>query len=240
MVVARNTELYAPFEQSLLIEDPGVQSSEEGSDLHSPTFEVPVPQDSTSSISALISFRHSFGFHSSIIVHYHLGHPQSNVELAASLVPPHFDARYHTQNLNVQIPGPHLLETLQAPGTIPYHLIPPQSHIDFDLRHHSVFDSGVERPHLQPSALSPSEEYSFNLPQTSYSEQQLRVSYEPPSVSSRSPFAMASDESSEQHPRTSPSASGNASGSNAASGSTRPPRREASTQVIACRQWYAN
>ncbi|PSS38007.1 hypothetical protein PHLCEN_2v147 [Hermanssonia centrifuga] len=45
---------------------------------------------------------------------------------------------------------------------------------------------------------------------------------------------MASDEPSEQPLRTSPSANGSASGSNAAT--ARPPRREASTVVIACRQ----
>lgn len=47
MVVARNADLYTPFESQehgLVIDDTGVQSSEEGSDLHSPTFEVPVPQ----------------------------------------------------------------------------------------------------------------------------------------------------------------------------------------------------
>lgn len=48
MVVARNAEVYTPFDHSIVVEDPGVQSSEEGSDLHSPTFEVPVPQDGKS------------------------------------------------------------------------------------------------------------------------------------------------------------------------------------------------
>ena len=176
-----------------------------------------------------------------LIVRYHLGHPQPNVEAHTSFAPPHFDARYpppQQQNLSVQIPDPHLLETLQVPGAIPYTLPQAHSHVDFDLHHQQpIFDLSVE-PHIQPPALSPSEGYSpFNLSQSRYSEQQQLRVYEPPPASSRSSFAMPSTESSEQQPHTTPSPSGNASGSNAPSGSTRPPRREASNQVIACRQW---
>ncbi|KAJ3554349.1 hypothetical protein NM688_g3153 [Phlebia brevispora] len=216
----RNANVYTPYESqdpALVIDDSGVQSSEEGSDLHSPTFEVPVPQD----------------------VRYHLGHRPTDVGVATSLVPPHFDARFPPQHLDVQISDPHLLETLQVPGANSYHIPPPQSQIDFDLHHHPVFDLSVEPPHLPHPALSPGTEYSFNLPQSRYSEQQLRISYEPPPAPSRSSFAMAPNETSEQQPRTSPSASGSASGSNPTSGPTRPPRREASNQVIACRQCRA-
>lgn len=173
-----------------------------------------------------------------MLVHYHLGRPSTSLSVAASLVPPHFDARYPPQNLSIQIPSPHLLETLQVPGTSQYHIAPPQPQIDFGLHHQPVFDLAVEPSHIQPPpALSPAEEYTFNLPQSRYSEQQLRFSYEPPPAPSRSSFAMASNEAGEQQPHT-PSATGSASGSNPTSGPTRPPRREASTQVIACRQWY--
>lgn len=50
MVTALHGDLYIPFPHSQLIEE-GFQSSEEGSDLQSPIFEVPYPQDGAFALS---------------------------------------------------------------------------------------------------------------------------------------------------------------------------------------------
>ena len=94
--------------------------------------------------------------------------------------------------------------------------------------------------HPPPPALSPVGEYSFNLPQSRMSEQQMHlVTYDAAPSPSRASFAMAPPP--EQHKPSppvhiSPAANGNASGSNAQPSPSRP-RREASNVVIACRQW---
>ncbi|KAI0338268.1 hypothetical protein BDW22DRAFT_1415626 [Trametopsis cervina] len=221
MVAAAAIDLYTPFPTNLTIED-GVQSSEEGStsDIHSPVFEVPYPAD----------------------VRYHLNHQLHVPDASTPLVPAPFDARYSTQHdLSIQPPAPHLLGTLQPPGSATMQQMLPHSHVDYTRIHHPVLDLNIGSPPLvhNPNTLSPAEEYSFNLPQSRFHEQQqLRASYAAPPSSAPGSIIMSSYEQKPQPPqRASPSGKSNMAGSSSPgpAGPSRP-RREASTVVIACRQ----
>lgn len=270
MVAATSADLYTPFPSNLVIED-GVQSSEEGSnsDIHSPVFEVPYPPDGMCIFYSSPSDDSRYYCYSTLLyyqpkqkVRYHLGH-LSPPDASTSFVPAPFgNARYSQHDLSIQVPDPHLLGNLQSPGsTTVQHLLPhthshhphpshshAHSHVDYGRLQHPVqLDIGMEPPPLiqPPAALSPSDEYSFNLPSSRIPEQQLRASYDPPPPTSRGSIAMppAASMSEQKQPssRASPAAKGNSPGgssSQSQAGPSRPPRREASTVVIACRQWY--
>ncbi len=238
MVAAPPGDLYTPFPRGHPIEE-GFQSSEEGSDLHSPIIEVPYPPDGT--FIGFITLE-------PLLIHmdtppkkvrYHLGH-LTLPDVTTSLVPPHYDSRYVP---DVQIPGPHILETLQAPNSTPVHYDPlhHNTHHAYGLHQHSILDLDSQPARSQLPALSPPSEFNFNIPQTRLSEPQLTVAHVlPPSTSSRATNTMSSTtgDRKQQQITASVKASTSATGSNP--GSTRPPRREASTTVIACRQWCAS
>lgn len=64
MVAAPTGDLYAHFPRAPVTEE-GFQSSEEGSDLHSPIFEVPYPHEGASALSLVpvtTRTKHSHGF----------------------------------------------------------------------------------------------------------------------------------------------------------------------------------
>lgn len=102
-----------------------------------------------------------------------------------------------------------------------------------------MLDLGIPSSRFHPAVMNPVAEYSMHLSQHSrIPEQQVRLSGDSvQSFPSRQPTTMIVAESKPQI--SLPSAAGpvrnTSSGSNPAS--TRPPRREASTVVIACRQW---
>ncbi|CAL1706066.1 unnamed protein product [Somion occarium] len=207
-------DLYTPFPATQIIEE-GFQSSEEGSDLHSPIFEVPYPQDAR----------------------YHLGHLPPDVATTSFVQAPPFNARY---DLDVQIPDSHLLETLQNPSTVPvHHQLIPSPHHDYGIPQPPMLTLG---PHPGRSLLpniSPVDEFSFNLPQSSLPDPQLNLSHEPMAPAlSRAKLSMPSPEQKQQQlpssgkPKAAPASSSSPS-------TSRPPRREASTTVIACQQCRA-
>lgn len=139
------------------------------------------------------------------------------------------------------MPGSHLLETLQPPSATVQQLLPhPQGHVGFGLQQQPVLNLALEPPPpIQPPALSPVGEYTFNLPQGRSAEQQMHVvAYDGlPSSSRASTFSMAPPPEHTSPPvHISPAIKGNAAGHNPQSPPSRP-RREASNVVIACRQW---
>jgi hypothetical protein len=163
-------------------------------------------------------------------------------------VPASFDARYSTQHeFNTQSPPAHLIGTLQLPGSATMqHLLPTHSHSHMAYSRVPLLDLGVEPPSLvhSPTALSPAEEYTFNLPQSGLPEQHMpRASYNNTLPSStQGSILMTPLEHKPQPPmRASPSgksiAAGSSSPTSNQAGPSRP-RREASNLVIACRQWY--
>lgn len=170
-------------------------------------------------------------------VRYHLGHHISLPDVHSSLVPP-FDARYPIHDLSVQIPEQHLIGSIQVPSPTSLHAHqqphPPQP--DFGMQQHSLLDLAPHHSGRHDlSTLSPPEAFSFNLPQTRLSESQLILSHEPHPSSRRTHSIAPIDTKQRLMPATSTKGSA-LSSSNATP--TRPPRREASTAVIACRQWY--
>ncbi|KAH8107663.1 hypothetical protein BXZ70DRAFT_1013538 [Cristinia sonorae] len=217
MVAAPTGDLYFPRGP---VTEEGFQSSEEGSDLHSPIFEDPYPP----------------------VVRYHLGHQISLPDVhASSLVPP-YDARYPIHDINVQIPDQHLIGPLQVPSppSLHIHQQPHPPHSDYGLHHHGLLDL---TPHQSGrhdlSTLSPPDNFSYNLPQTRLPEPQLNLSHEPPHPTStrRTQSIAPIDTKQRIVPATSAKGAAPSPSSNAAP--TRPPRREASTAVIACRQCRA-
>ncbi|KAI8992919.1 hypothetical protein BD414DRAFT_437399 [Trametes punicea] len=228
MVASANGDLYTPFPHMPVIEE-GVQSSEEGSVLHSPIYE---PSYATPSGTYTLSGRY----------HDHLGHFD---DAANQLLPPPstFDARYSEPAVDPQARDPHFLETLQVPSpTTIHHHLPPPHHpsTDLSLHGHPMLDLGGPSSRLQSAVMTSPSEYSMHLSQARLPEQQLRMSGDPlPPLPSRHSAGMPASESKPQI--TLPSASGstrnNPSSSNTSQ--SRPPRREASNVVIACRQCRA-
>ena len=171
-------------------------------------------------------------------VRYPLGHHISLPDVHSSLVSP-FDARYPIHDLSVQIPESHLIGTLQVPSPTSVHHVhqQPHPHSDYGVQQHSLLDLA---PHHNSrhdlSTLSPPDSFSFNLPQSRLTEPQLSLSHEPPHPpSSRRTHSIAPIDTKQRIvPATSTKGTAPPSGNGA---STRPPRREASTAVIACRQW---
>ncbi|KAI0829772.1 hypothetical protein BC628DRAFT_1477485 [Trametes gibbosa] len=221
MVASANGDLYSPFAHMPPLEE-GVQSSEEGSVLHSPIYE------------------HAYATPTGRYPD-HLGHFDCDNQL---LPPPsNFDARYSVPGMDPQVRDPHFLETLQVPSptTIHHHLSASHPSVDLALHHgHPMLDLGGPSSRLQSAAMASPSEYSMHLSQARLPEQQLRISGDPlPPLPSRHSTSMSSTESKPQI--SLPSASGptrtTPSGSNTSQ--SRPPRREASTVVIACRQCRA-
>ncbi|EKM54774.1 uncharacterized protein PHACADRAFT_258850 [Phanerochaete carnosa HHB-10118-sp] len=142
------------------------------------------------------------------------------------------------------MPGNHLLETLQPPSATVEQLLPhPQDHVCFGLQQQPVLNLALESSlPIQPPALSPVGEYTFNLHQGRSAEQQMHVvAYDSlPSSSRAATFAMAPPPEHKPSPPVpiSPAVKGNPSGNDAQSAASRP-RREASNVVIACRQCRA-
>lgn len=171
-------------------------------------------------------------------VRYHLGHHISLPDVHPSLVPP-FDARYPIHDLNVQIPEPHLIgTTLQVPSPTSIHHVHQHPQPDFGLQQHSLLDIAPHHSSRHDLAsLSPPDSFSFNLPQSRLPEPHMNLSHEPhPPASSRRTHSIAPIDTKQRAlPATSTKGSAPSSSNPAP---TRPPRREASTAVIACRQWY--
>ncbi|KAI0633498.1 hypothetical protein C8Q77DRAFT_1157703 [Trametes polyzona] len=221
MVASANGDLYNPFSHMPQIEE-GVQSSEEGSVLHSPIYEP--------------HYAPAGGRYPD-----HLGH----FDCDGQLLPPSstFDARYSVPTMDPHARDPHYMETLQVPSptTIHHHLPAPHPSTDLSLHHgHPMLDLGGPSSRLQSAVVTSPSEYSMHLSQPRLPEQHLRMTGDlPPSLPSRHAAAMTPTESKPQI--SLPSASGparsNPSGSNTTQ--SRPPRREASTVVIACRQCRA-
>ena len=138
------------------------------------------------------------------------------------------------------------METLQAPSptTIHHHLPPPHPPTDLSLHSHSMLNLGIPSSRLHSAVVNPTTEYSIHM------SQHARIP-EPPhlrlpadhtqSFPSRQPATMSSP--TETKPQISLASASSSAKSSNTSGSnpspTRPPRREASTVVIACRQWCA-
>ncbi|KAI0368375.1 hypothetical protein BV20DRAFT_1084510 [Pilatotrama ljubarskyi] len=223
MVASANGDLYSPFSHMPPIEE-GVQSSEEGSVLHSPIYEPPY---------ATPGGRYPD----------HLGH--FDCDAASQMLPPPstFDARYSAPTVDPHGRDPHFLETLQVPSptTIHHHLPPPHpSSTDLALHGHPMLNLGGPSSRLQSAVMTSPSEYSMHLSQARLPEQQMRMSSDQlPSLPSRHSTGMSPTDSKPQI--SLPSASGPARNSASGSNTTqsRPPRREASTVVIACRQCRA-
>ncbi|KAI0674887.1 hypothetical protein C8Q78DRAFT_1066793 [Trametes maxima] len=223
MVASANGDLYTPFSHMPVIEE-GVQSSEEGSVLQSPIYEPAYAQPGARYPD-------------------HLGH--FDCDGHHQQLPPSstFDARYSAPAVDPHARDPHFMETLQVPSptTIHHHLLPPHPHTDFSLHGHPMLDLGSPSSRLQSAVMTPPPEYSMHLSQGRLPEQQLRMSGDPlqPPLSSRHSTGLPPTESKPQITLASASgpARNNSSASNASQ--SRPPRREASTVVIACRQCRA-
>ncbi|OSD04134.1 hypothetical protein PYCCODRAFT_1451417 [Trametes coccinea BRFM310] len=221
-VASANGDLYTPFPNMPVIEE-GIQSSEEGSVLHSPIYEP--------------SYVTPGGRY-----HEHLGHFD---DAANQLLPPPstFDARYSAPGVDPQARDPHFLDTLQMPSpTTIHHHLPPPHHpsTDLSLHGHPMLDLGGPSSRLQSGVMPSPSEYSMHLSQARLPEQHLRMSGEAlPPLPPRHSAGMPAADSKPQI--TLPSASGSARTNPSSSNATqsRPPRREASNVVIACRQCRA-
>ncbi|KAI0769420.1 hypothetical protein BD413DRAFT_477518 [Trametes elegans] len=224
MVASANGDLYTPFPHMPVIEE-GVQSSEEGSVLHSPIYEP--------------SYATPGGRYPD-----HLGH--FDCDAAHQLLPPPsstFDARYSAPAVDPQARDHHFMETLQVPSptTIHHHLPVPHPSTDLALHHGHMLDLASPLSRLHSAAVNSPSEYSMHLSQGRLPEQHPRMSGDllQRPLSSRHSSGLPPLESKPQIAL--PSASGqvrmNPSGSNPSQ--SRPPRREASTVVIACRQCRA-
>lgn len=174
-------------------------------------------------------------------VRYHLGHHISLPDVHSSPLVPSYDARYPIHDINVQIPEQQLLGPLQVPSptSLHVHQQPHPAQSDYGLHHHGLLDLAPQHSGRHDlSTLGPSDTFSFNLSPTSIPESQFHLSHEQPPhpTSSRRTHAIAPIDT-KQRPTPANSTKGIASPPSSNAAPTRPPRREASTAVIACRQW---
>ncbi|OCH89059.1 hypothetical protein OBBRIDRAFT_733272 [Obba rivulosa] len=214
MVAAAHGGLYPPYPRVPIFEE-GFQSSEEGSDLHSPTFEAPYPQE----------------------VRYHLANLDFPPNVSTNLLPTPFDARYTAPGINAQVRDPNLLDTVQIPSSAPVHHLP-QPQCTLGLHEQQMLELGGPSARLQSASLSPPANYSFNLPQNRLPDPGSRITQDqPPVYPPRGAIGLTSTEHKSQPAQSSPSERSASSANNGSS--TRPPRREASNVVIACRQCRA-
>lgn len=232
MVTSANGDIYHPFHRLSIVEE-GFQSSEEGSDLHSPIFEGPYPQEGTYTLSS----RSLYIIHMPMFckkVRYHSGH-LGFPDVATALLPPSYNTNYPVPNVSAHVRDPHILETLQAPSPATIQPLSPTTYSDLTIHDNSVLDISGPSNHLHPS-LSPVAQFSFNLPESRSPQSQYRSSHDPQTLSSfRHPATMSS--AGQKPPLSLSPSTGKPSPSGSNNTPSRPPRREASTVVIACRQW---
>lgn len=241
MVTSTNADLYTPFPQGMTLEE-GPQSSEEGSGLHSPIFGAPFPpphgDSSRKSLSTRSLFSHSTFSPASVNkVRYH--HDQVDVQHAAGILASQFDYNA-APSLNIQQP-PLLDTTLEVPNSGAHHQhvnypsefpLPPRNQLGLDFPVQSVANSRLPPPPAHGGPV----DYTFQ----SSSERRL-----PGGPSHDHPYPRSSGNTSGMpidgdHRSSSSSVERNdSSASNVPSGS-REPRKEISTVVIACRQWYVS
>ncbi|KAH9949097.1 hypothetical protein B0H21DRAFT_169579 [Amylocystis lapponica] len=212
MVASTNGDLYIPFSRLPTMEE-GFQSSEDGSELHSPSYEGSYPPDA----------RYTFGqldFH----------------DIPPALLPTAFDGRFNTPTGNAQPRDPHMLQTLQIPSSAAVQDLPPHLHPELVLHPHPIVDLSGQSTCLQSSTLGPAD-YAFDMRHSRPSDQHLRISHDPRPVYTSRHSTMISDVHT---PEISlPSSIGKSGGSESSATSPRSIRRETSTVVIACRQCRA-
>ncbi|GBE80437.1 hypothetical protein SCP_0301520 [Sparassis crispa] len=140
MVASADGDLYAPYAQLPVVED-GIQSSEDGSELHSPIFDGPYP--------------------STHDARYHFG-PLDLHGVDQPLIPSAFDRPYDPPHASAHVRDPQLLHSLQPPNSsvsgLPYMLAD----------HHHIVNIGDSPSSL--AITPPNAEYTFSLPQNRISE----------------------------------------------------------------------
>lgn len=234
MVTNTNGDLYQPFRRLPVVEE-GFQSSEEGSDLHSPIFEGPYPQEGAYTLSA----RNLYMIHMPVSykkVRYHSGHLGFS-DVATTLLPPSYSTNYTVPNISAHVRDPHILETLQPPSPATITPLSPPPYSNLSVHDNSVLEIGGPSSHLHPT-LNPVAQFPFNLPESRTTEShQYRSSHDAQTLSSFR-HATAVPSASQKSPLSLSPTTGRPSASGSSSSPSRPPRREASTVVIACRQWY--
>ncbi|KAI0929798.1 hypothetical protein AcV5_006666 [Taiwanofungus camphoratus] len=228
MVASANGEVYTPFARVPIIEE-GFQSSEDGSELHSPAYEGSYPPDGASASSCL-STANMGAFEE---VPYSLG--QLDFHSAPTLLQNSFGGRYGQSSVAEQIRNAHMLQTLQVPNSATSHDVP--RHLNITLHEQSMLDYGDPSSRFQPSSLTPGTELPFSIPQNRLPQPHFGIPRDSPLFSSRTTVPVSSAVQAPQISLPSSHTKNSATANN--NSSARPSRREASTVVIACRQCRA-
>jgi hypothetical protein len=224
MVASANTDIYSPFQQTMISEE-GPQSSEEGSGLHSPVFGAPYPTHNDNCMFCLIIvFNPCLP---SFVNKVRYQHSQLDVHHSTPMMMPQYD---YGHNLNTQQP-PMLHAIQQPPSSNSRHIT--FSHYNIPTRNHIGAEFSPQTPRI-PS-VSHAAPIDFRYPP------ERRLSSAPShdhSYTRSTGISMDNDHGHHRPPVTDSNSHSETSPASAESGtSPRETRKETSSVVIACRQW---
>lgn len=235
MVASSNGEVYAPYTRVPVIEE-GFQSSEDGSELHSPVYDGSYTPEGASFATCLRVHQITRTFTE---LPYQLGRmmPYSDAMYITSWDSGHYDSadyasqvREHPMLQGLHISSPSIESDL------------PHSFTN-ELTLHDPTMLGFETPasRFHPHSLTSATDYAFGVPQSRLPDPPYHTSHDvlhdPPAGYSHHQVSMPSSAQTTQSPVLQPMKPSSNAAAAAAAAAGRQPRREASNVVIACRQW---
>lgn len=237
MVASSNGEVYAPYTRVPVVEE-GFQSSEDGSELHSPVYDGSYTPEGAS-IAACSWAHHLTRTSLRVELPYHLGRMMPYAS-DAMYIPTWDDGHYDGTGYASQVREHPMLQGL--------HISSPSLESDLphsftnDLTLHDPTMLGFETPaaRFHPHALTSASDYTFGVPQSRLPDPPYHtphdVLHDPPAgYSSHHQVSMPTSAQTTQSTVSSPTKPSPPNAATATAG--RAPRREASNVVIACRQW---
>lgn len=220
MVASTNGEVYAPYSRVPVVVEEGFQSSEDGSEMHSPVYDGPYSP------------------------HDWLYTPGQTLPCAQLFVA-NWDGHMGASDVASQVRDTRTFDGFVLARPPNTHDLAQHLSQELAIHEQPVLDFESTGNRFQSTVLAPSADYTFNLPQSRITDSHFRPQEvfhdSSSSYSSRHTSSISSEPDAQQialmssTTKTS-SLNGNTNGH---SSSTRPPRREASSVVIACRQCRA-
>ncbi|KAI0731627.1 hypothetical protein C8Q72DRAFT_906414 [Fomitopsis betulina] len=219
MVASSNGEVYAPYTRVPVIEE-GFQSSEDGSELHSPVYDGSyTPEELPYQLGRMMPYSDAM-----YITSWDSGHYDS-ADYASQV-------REHPMLQGLHISSPSIESDL------------PHSFTN-ELTLHDPTMLGFETPasRFHPHSLTSATDYAFGVPQSRLPDPPYHTSHDvlhdPPAGYSHHQVSMPSSAQTTQSPVLQPMKPSSNAAAAAAAAAGRQPRREASNVVIACRQCRA-
>ena len=231
MVASANSDLYSPFQRGMNTEE-GQQSSEDGSGVHSPVFGAPFPSPHGDNCELFPSSDGRYSDLSLNKVRYQ--HDQLNGQHATAILAPQYDygTALHSQQAPLLDTTLELSSSSTSTATFPSQFpvpLPTRNHIGHDFAVQPLGSSRMSSVHGGgPIDLRYTASSERGFPDgSSHDHAYSRHAADAPGMS------MDNDRRPASVPASEPNEPATSIGN-----SPRQSRKEVSTTVIACRQWY--